>query len=672
MHAYYDRIELVIENEHYLPVCYERLGDYRYSNSLSHLLPDNNLYTLTLYAHWFICKIFREVSGCIIEWNPQRNMDAVVYIARSQFEWALGQFMQQCYGESTFSECTALGKFIQDMFVLVEYPIALPTGILSGGELYDYQKEGVKWMISRERFADTRLIVHRKEPDIVVQLPEWVFDWAPPAFVLADDPGLGKTIQVIALCVLRGGRTLLVAQPSLLAQWEVEFQRFAPHINVVSGTRSLTDETVDVRMISPLMLIKQPVDSFDNFDRLVVDEAHQLYKNMVSKTYQGINRLRNHLKYTWFLTGTPTEVFSGTSPKFLPAVSRRWQPTLVLQRRATPSLVKMPRVLSLDIEFDLHSEEQVVSQHMRTVLRDSVKQTASMSRLFLFGQVRLVSSCPTAVSERALIICGIGQDDVAHEQPTLSSAQEAFLAENPECAICLDLYDDPCMIRKCIHAFCGGCITSLKQNKCPLCRREFAPADLVPLDAAGSLAISLKHGSGGIVAPETVKIAAEALSEPSSRIMAAVKLLQNLLETPQKTQVVIFTSFGASVPPLQAALKAVGLDSRRFVGSMSRNARKRAYREFISGHVPILVLTVRTGAVGLNLQNASHLVFLEPVISKTVRTQAVARLVRIGQRADEVQVHTIVARNTMDTLIHKSPVENRMSVDNMSFYLAGV
>ena len=58
--------------------------------------------------------------------------------------------------------------------------------------------------------------------------------------------GLGKTIQVLALLLLRGtrrrpGPELLVAPASLLANWAQEAARFAPSLRVLVALRHLGD-----------------------------------------------------------------------------------------------------------------------------------------------------------------------------------------------------------------------------------------------------------------------------------------------------------------------------------------------------------------------------------------------------------------------------------------------
>lgn len=80
------------------------------------------------------------------------------------------------------------------------------------GNLHDYQKDGLKWLIHLNKNGLNG--------------------------ILADEMGLGKTIQIIALIchlveVNQPGPYLIVVPLSTLPNWIMEFERFAPEIPVV-------------------------------------------------------------------------------------------------------------------------------------------------------------------------------------------------------------------------------------------------------------------------------------------------------------------------------------------------------------------------------------------------------------------------------------------------------
>jgi non-specific serine/threonine protein kinase len=143
---------------------------------------------------------------------------------------------------------------------------------------------------------------------------------------LADDMGLGKTIQVIALLLVQkrqslagGGPALVVLPASLLANWKLEIERFAPSLRVRVAHPSLeraeelasaaTDPAryvsgTDVVLTSYGMVARQEWFAATRWRLVVVDEA-QAIKNPGSRQSQAVKRLRGEARIA--LTGTPVE-----------------------------------------------------------------------------------------------------------------------------------------------------------------------------------------------------------------------------------------------------------------------------------------------------------------------------------------------------------------------------
>ncbi|KAL4452565.1 hypothetical protein ABPG75_008227 [Micractinium tetrahymenae] len=184
------------------------------------------------------------------------------------------------------------------------------------GQLHPYQLEGLNWLYQGWE-AGTNLI-------------------------LADEMGLGKTIQAIAflaaLCHERCQRPHLVVVPlSTLPNWQREFARFAPQLNVVTLTgnaearavvkeyelfahglgartinaagrrREMLQRAVQfhVLLTSYEMVAAEEADlSKLDFEALVVDEGHRL-KNKEARLFQTLQGLC--LRHRMLLTGTPLQ-----------------------------------------------------------------------------------------------------------------------------------------------------------------------------------------------------------------------------------------------------------------------------------------------------------------------------------------------------------------------------
>ena len=100
-------------------------------------------------------------------------------------------------------------------------PILSPPASLANITLLPFQIEGLSWMVAQEKWRG--------------------------GGILADDMGMGKTIQSIALVLKRGGRTLVVCPASLTTQWSRAFTEHAPGLRVVlyHGDSKFTIEAVE-------------------------------------------------------------------------------------------------------------------------------------------------------------------------------------------------------------------------------------------------------------------------------------------------------------------------------------------------------------------------------------------------------------------------------------------
>ncbi|ROV93846.1 hypothetical protein VMCG_08825 [Cytospora schulzeri] len=83
---------------------------------------------------------------------------------------------------------------------------------------------------------------------------------------------------------------------------------------------------------------------------------------------------------------------------------------------------------------------------------------------------------------------------------------------------------------------------------------------------------------------------------------------------------------------------------------IDRSHRLRAFKE--NPNVRVLLMTIETGAVGLNLTVANHVHIVEPQWNPSVEEQAIARALRMGQTR-EVTVFRYVLQNTVEQNIVK-------------------
>lgn len=173
--------------------------------------------------------------------------------------------------------------------------LSRPFGMIT--KLMDYQLYGISWMKSRENSFIK-------------------------GGILADQMGMGKTIQTIGLLLL-GMNTdinLIIVPAIAVNQWIEEFEKHAPGMfNVYKnhGREKLTVEKFERNLNSKIDVILTTYGTVESdyrrksgflysidFTRIVLDEAHSI-KDSRSNTSTAISHLKANFR--WGLTGTPVQ-----------------------------------------------------------------------------------------------------------------------------------------------------------------------------------------------------------------------------------------------------------------------------------------------------------------------------------------------------------------------------
>lgn len=150
-----------------------------------------------------------------------------------------------------------------------------------GFSLLGHQKKAVKWMFNRENKNKQK-----------------------KGGILADEMGVGKTIETIGLIVIRPVRnTLIIVPSSLISQWASEIEKFTDNINVSLYKPNRTECEINI-VITSFVKSTYPCITDIHWDRIVIDEAHIL-RNPKGKTYKKICCIPGTVR--WCLTGTPIQ-----------------------------------------------------------------------------------------------------------------------------------------------------------------------------------------------------------------------------------------------------------------------------------------------------------------------------------------------------------------------------
>ncbi|WP_303973585.1 DEAD/DEAH box helicase [Streptococcus merionis] len=266
----------------------------------------------------------------------------------------------------------SLSQSFQSLLDDLRFPEQFELGAFKlNAKLRDYQLLGVKWLSMLAHYG--------------------------LGGILADDMGLGKTLQAIAFLshgLKAGQKALILAPSSLIYNWQDEFAKFTPHIDVVVsyGSKAQRVELLagDHQVIvTSYASFRQDFEEFQEktFDLLILDEA-QVMKNDQTKIAHHLRQFE--VKSCFALSGTPIEnrlteiwsIFQIVLPDLLPAkrafnklsakeVARVIQP-FVLRRWKEEVLAELPDLLEINQINELTDDQKAIYLAQIQQLRDSL------------------------------------------------------------------------------------------------------------------------------------------------------------------------------------------------------------------------------------------------------------------------------------------------------------
>jgi superfamily II DNA or RNA helicase len=209
-------------------------------------------------------------------------------------------------------------------------PADLPWSFSADGRLFRLVSEAYR--INQAYLFDPLLAVHTSLieplPHQITAVYETILSKQPLRYLLADDPGAGKTIMTglfIKELLIRGDlhRCLIVAPGNLVEQWQDELhQRFHLTFEILTNDRLEASATGNALAEMPLCIARLDKLSRNDvvrarleqteWDLIVVDEAHKMSASFVgngdikyTKRYQLGELLGKITRHLLLLTATP-------------------------------------------------------------------------------------------------------------------------------------------------------------------------------------------------------------------------------------------------------------------------------------------------------------------------------------------------------------------------------
>ncbi len=146
--------------------------------------------------------------------------------------------------------------------------------------------------------------------------------------------------------------------------------------------------------------------------------------------------------------------------------------------------------------------------------------------------------------------------------------------------------------------------------------------------------------------PRLLKLDAAAKVKESAKLEQLMELLTEMLA--EGRRVLLFSQFTSMLTLIEAELRQRGLTWTKLTGQ-SRN-RDAVVEQFTSGQVPLFLISLKAGGVGLNLPQADTVIHYDPWWNPAVENQATDRAHRIGQ-TQSVWVVKLVAQGTIEERI---------------------
>jgi superfamily II DNA or RNA helicase len=152
-------------------------------------------------------------------------------------------------------------------------------------------------------------------------------------------------------------------------------------------------------------------------------------------------------------------------------------------------------------------------------------------------------------------------------------------------------------------------------------------------------------------------------TEQPVKIEHFLSSLQEHLEGQES--VVVFTQFLSTLNRLEGELIKAKVPVFTLQGSVSSKERLRLISAFQESAEPgVMLMTLKTGGVGLNLTKASVVYHLEPWWNPAVENQATDRAHRMGQKKD-VKVYNLLIEGSLEERIADLKVKKQDSFDRL-------
>lgn len=456
-----------------------------------------------------------------------------------------------------------------------------PDFLSKEGELYTYQLEGLNWL---------------------------EFSWQTGKnVILGDEMGLGKTVQAISLIASLHSRGcarphLIVVPLSTLLNWEREFQKWAPHLNVINYSGNAAErqviyrheilvsakgKAIHERIKAHVMLTTYEMVLADasqlgrlSYGSLIIDEGHRL-KNRSSKLFGALKRIT--VEQRIILSGTPLQ--------------NNLEELFMLMHFLDPTKFTDAKVKEfLETYGDIGKKEQIEELHrlLAPHLLRRMKQD-------------VLKHLPPKKEQIVLV-------EMSHEQ---KDVYKALLTENYQL----------------LSSKSRSKVSGLKNLLMDLRKCCLHP--------------SLITKNFNTLSKRRI----ETFTKRSGKLHLLERMLEKLVKGGHR--VLIYSQFSTVLDMVEEWLAIKGIKTLLLDGSIRGKDRQKAVDAFNSnenGQYSVFLLSTKAGGLGINLATADTVIIFDSDWNPHNDIQAQARAHRLGQ-SKEVMIYRLVTRATVEERI---------------------
>ncbi|GMQ87533.1 MAG: hypothetical protein BMS9Abin08_0737 [Gammaproteobacteria bacterium] len=160
--------------------------------------------------------------------------------------------------------------------------------------------------------------------------------------------------------------------------------------------------------------------------------------------------------------------------------------------------------------------------------------------------------------------------------------------------------------------------------------------------------------------PRLVKMASAQKVKQSAKLTMLMALLPEMVE--EGRRILIFSQFTTMLGLIEDALKNADISYVKLTGRT--RDRAKPVQQFQAGEVPVFLISLKAGGVGLNLTRADTVIHYDPWWNPAVERQATDRAHRIGQQ-QAVFVYKLICEGTLEEKIHAMQQRKQALADSL-------